>query len=132
MNRHAEVFQHDGFGLFFGKKPHVVGQLERLRHLVCGIVVAGYQIDGDTRLAEPLHLGDEEQPGVEILPIAVVQVARDQHEGDLFVHGQPHEILQRSPRRMTNLFGRRGFVAIDSSPRAVEMNIRGMNELQHH
>ncbi len=37
---------------------------------------------GILRVAQPAELPDQEQPGVVVAPVAVVEVARDQHEID--------------------------------------------------
>ncbi len=132
MDGHAEVFEFGGLGGLVVEQMHVFRQGQAARHAVGGVVVARDQVDGDVGVSQLDHLLDEEQPGVEILPVAVVEIAGDEDEGHGLIFGQVDEILQR-PARGAPHFGRRGpVVAIQTAQGAIEMKIRRVDELEHH
>ena len=109
----------------------VVGQPQVAGHPVLGVVVAADQEDRDAGVAEPGHLLAEEEPGVVVVPVAVVEVADDQDERDLLLDRQPDEVLQRPPGRPPALLDRRPLVAVEPPLRAVEVDVGGVEELEH-
>jgi hypothetical protein len=129
VQRHPQGLEPEGLGLARGKDMHVVGQFEPARHLALGIVVAVQQIDGDARLPQPPHLPDEEQPRVEVLPVAVVDIARDHHEIDLLVDGMGDERLKSVAGGGAQTLGWRVRVGGKPPQGAVEMEVGGVDEL---
>ena len=85
MQRHPQRLDAPGAGLARLEHKHVVRQLQLLRHLAFGIVIAEQQIHRNARLLEPPHLTAKENAGVVIAPGAVVQIAGQHHEIDSLV-----------------------------------------------
>ena len=78
---------------------------------------------GIFRSAQPAELPDQVQPGVVIAPIAVVEVARDQHEIDAFLDGQVDQSREGPPSRSSNSLDGRVLVPLESLERAIEVDI---------
>ena len=104
--RHTETLpvQHDPVGiqpearcLAGGKNVDVFREFERFGDLAFGVVITVEQIDGDARLPQAAHLAHEEQACVEVAPVAVVDVACDDHEVDGFVDGQIYQSFKGFP-----------------------------------
>ncbi len=53
---------------------------------------------GMLRVAERRHLLDEVEAGAVVLPVAVVEVAGEEDEGDPLVDGEPHEVFEKARR----------------------------------
>ena len=108
---------------------HVVGQREAACHVAFGVVVAIQQIDGNPGLSQSSHLPDEEESGVEVLPVAVVDVAGNDHEVDGFIQGDVHQLHEGIARGSAQLLG--WCIGIRGQPakRAVQVQVSGVNEL---
>ena len=106
----------------------VVRQLQATRHLAVGVVIAVQQVDRDARVPQPAHLANEEQPGVEVLPVPVVHVACNHHEIDLFVDCLCDQIVEGVPGCGTQALCGRISVQRQASQWAVQVQIRGVDE----
>jgi len=94
-------------------------------------VVAADQDDLDAGVAEPGHLPAEEEARVVVGPVAVVEVADDQDEPDLLLDRQGDEVLKRPAGRPPALLDRGPLIAVEPPVRAVEVDVRGVEELDH-
>ena len=127
----GHVVEVAGLGPVDVQRDHVVGQPEVAGHPVLGVVVAADQEDLDAGVAEVGHPLDEPEAGVVVLPVAVVDVAGDQDEGDLLVDRQPDQVLQRPPGRPADLRRRAPLVPVEPAQGAVEVDVGGVEELEH-
>lgn len=75
--------------------------------LTLGVVIALDDGDADAAIIEPRHLMREEQSGVVVWPVAVVEVARNEYQVDLFPKGEIDHRLERAPSGASNLLDRR-------------------------
>jgi hypothetical protein len=80
------------------------------------------------RACEAAHLPDEKESGLIVAPVAVVQIARDDDEGDLFLDGQIHQICECQARGRTNEFCRWSLLTGKPLQGTVEMNVAGMQK----
>lgn len=85
----------------------------------------------DARLIEPAHLAAEEQTGVVVTPVSVVQIAGDHQEIDGLRDCRVHERREGRSRRGPQHPDRRALIAGESDERAVEMNVCSVNEADH-
>jgi len=111
------------------ERDHVGWQRKPLGHLVFGVVVA---IDDECRNAgggQPTHLACEEHAGVVVLPVAVVQIAGDDHEIDLLIDGRSHQVRERFASSGAQQLGRRVGIGRQPGERTVEMDVGGVDEL---
>ena len=60
-------------------------------------MIAVKQEDRNPGLREPAHLSNEKESGLIVAPIAVVEIASDNHEGDLIFDRLADEIV-KAPR----------------------------------
>ena len=116
------------FGLARGKDRHVFRQRQLAADLAFGVVVAVDHINGNVALAQPRHLLDEEQPGIEVAPVAVIDIAGDNDEIDRFGLRQIDHPLQGPARRPAQQIDRRAIIGRKADQRAVEMDIGGVDE----
>jgi hypothetical protein len=129
VQRHVEFRQPEGFRLAVAEHRHVVGQRQFLRHLAFGIVIAAEHECANAFLAQAPHLLTEEDAGVVVLPVAVVEVARDHEEGDFLFDRSIDELPQRLARGVAQLRGRRVRIGAQAVQRAVEVNVCRVDEL---
>ena len=73
---------------------HVLRQGEFLGNHRCRVMISGDQVNRDLLGLQPDHLSPEEQAGAVVLPVAVIEVARNDHEIDRLVDSQIHEVLK--------------------------------------
>src|SRR5690606_28285209 len=66
-----------------------------------------------------------------IAPIAVVQVAGDEHKRDALADGQLNQVIESLARGTAQLLDRRAFVAFEPEERAIEMDVGRVNKTQH-
>src|SRR6266849_9548692 len=74
------------------------------RNLTFGVMIAIEQEHRDLSLRETAHLPDEEQSGLVVAPVAVIEIARDDNKGDLLFDRLAYEIIERSAGRGANAF----------------------------
>ena len=72
------------------------------------------------------------EPGVVVAPVAVVEVAGDEHEVDAAVERQIDHPLERPPRRAADPLDGRVLVLLQAPQRAVEVDIGGVEERDRH
>ena len=118
MNRHSKIFKPSGFRLFVRQHHGVAARIHRQSqlagHVVCRVVITRDQIQTDSRFTELVHLSNEEHAGVEISPVAIVQVPGDNDEIDSFTHRECDEVLESSTSRTANQIDRSTFVTFQS------------------
>ena len=131
VDRDAQLVEHDRFRFAVREHVDVVGQRQRAGHLVRGVVVAGDYEHANPGLAQLGHLGHEEQPGALVPPVAVVEVAGDEHERGRLVDSQLHQVFHRPPGGLANLLDRSPLVTFEPFQRTIEMNVGSVNELEH-
>ena len=107
---------------------HVGRKREPPCHLAFGVVVAVEQVNRNPDLVQPAHFAHKEVAGVEVLPIAVVQVAGNDDEVDRRVDGlvdQPRKGVTRGRAQ-----GLHRSVRVRGQPahRAVEVDVGGVDE----
>lgn len=71
--------------------------------LARSVVVPRHHHHGDPRVVEPAQLADPEQPRVEVPPVAVEDVAGQDHQVDLTLDGGTDEVLHSPPRSPPDL-----------------------------
>ena len=91
-------------------------------------MVAMQQKDRDAGLPQTPHLTHEKEPGVEVLPVAVIHITRDHHEVDRFREGMVDEVAEGvAGGGAQPLRGRIG-IGRQASQRTVEMKVGCMDE----
>ena len=124
----ADLVEHLLFGVISRELMDIVRQAQVAGDAAGGVVIAGDQEYRDTGTLQAVHALYKVQPGVVILPIAVIEVAGEQHEVHGFVDGQVDEIIKRAPGRAADLGDRRAFVALQAQQGAVEVDVGGVEE----
>ena len=121
-----------GLGTFVGQEADILGQSQGSRHLVGGVMIAGDDEDRDLQVAQPAELAHQIKPGVVIAPIAVVEVARDQDKIDGFLDGKVDQSREGASRRSANPLDGRILIPLEPLERAIEVNIRRVDERDRH
>jgi hypothetical protein len=73
-------------------------------------------------------LPGEEDAGVEVAPVAVVEVAGDDHEIDLFFEGKANQVFESVAGGGAKQLRRGVLARTQAGERAVEMDVSGANE----
>ncbi len=128
MQGDVEMRQPEGLSLARRKHADIGRQCELAGDLAFGVVIAVKQEDGDLGLRQPAHLLHEEESGLVVAPIAVVEVAGDDDEIDLVLDRLTDEVLERGARGGANPFGCRALLPGQPLQGAVEMDVAGMDE----
>ena len=89
-----------------GKHADIGRQGQLAGDLAFGIVIAVEQEDGNVGLRQPAHLLHEEESGLVVAPIAVIEIAGDDDEIDLVLDRLTDEAVERRARCGANPFGR--------------------------
>ncbi len=129
VHREPELLVDHGHRLAGRELGDVVRQAELARDAALRVVVASHEKDAEPRLAELGHLSDEEEPRRVVAPIAVVEVAREHHRIRALLDRERDEVLHRPSSRPADPVGRRPLVAVEPRERAVDVQIRGVDEL---
>ena len=95
----SSSFRSTVCGPIVGEELDVVRQRQAAGHLVGRVVVAGDDEDRDLVVAQPAEFLLQVEHGAEIAPIAIVEVAGDQHEIDAFLDGQVDQPREGPPGR---------------------------------
>jgi hypothetical protein len=66
-----------------------------------------------------------------VLPIAIIEIARDQEEIDFLLNGQGHQILKCPAGGSTEQLRGRTLMRLQSPERAVEVGVCGVDEAEH-
>ena len=131
------VDRRRGFVVMAGLGPvdvhllDVVGQAEVAGHLVPGVVIAADEVDPDAGVAEVGHPPGEPEARVVVLPVAVVDVAGDEDEGDLLRDRQADQVLERPTGRPADLLDGAPLIPVEPPQGAVEVDVGGVEELEH-
>lgn len=128
MQGDIEMRQPDGLSLTRRKHADIGRQCELAGDLAFGVVIAMEQEDGDLGVRQPAHLLHEEESGLVVTPIAVIEVAGDDHEVDFVLGRLTDEVLERGARRGANSFGCRALLSGESLQRAVEMDVASVDK----
>ena len=110
---------------------HVVRVGQTAGHPAGGIVVAGYDKDDNAGRFQALDLGDKIKTGMVVFPVAVKQIARNQDNVDGLRHRQIDEIFERPSGGLANFGHGRSLVSFQTMQRAVQVDVGGMDELEH-
>jgi hypothetical protein len=92
------------------------------------VVVAKENKDRDAGPVQPAHLAAEKQTRVEVRPVAVVQIPRDDHEVDLLVDGSRDQLAEGLARGAAQEVGRCVLIGAQSPQGTVEMDICCMDK----
>ncbi|HEX3150399.1 MAG TPA: hypothetical protein VHR66_20140 [Gemmataceae bacterium] len=127
----SKMIERDGVRLFRWKGTNIVWQSQLRRDSALCIVIAGEHNHGNSGPSEFLHLIDEEESGVVVLPIPVVVVTGQNHEFDAPINCQANQIRECLAGCAANCIDGRSFIGVQSEKWAVEMNIGGVEECEH-
>jgi len=111
-----------------GKDCDVRGQNQLARNHALRIVVTLHHEDADTRSVQSHHLLAEEKASVEILPVAVVDIAGEEDEGDFLLEGFVDQPLEGTAGCGAEARDRRAFIAVKAAQRAVDVEVGGVEE----
>ena len=89
-------------------------------------MIAGDHEHPDVGFVQPTHLLREEEPGVVVLPVAVIEISGEENERDLFVEGQVHQLGERFSRCSSDGLDGGGLESREPSQRAVEVYVGRM------
>jgi len=128
MQCHAQGIDAVRHGFARVEHMHIGREHQPSGHLAFGVVVAVEQVDRNTGLVQAPHLAHEKVPGVEIFPVAVVQVARDDNEVDFEFDGFVDQVGEGIARGGAQRVDRRVLVRRQAAQRAVEVDISGVDE----
>ena len=98
------------------------------RDLTFRVMIAVEQEDRNSGLCQPAHLFHEKETGLIVAPIAVVEIASDDHEGHLIFDRLAHEIIERHAGCRSDPFGSGALLPRKSLEGAIQMNVASMNE----
>jgi hypothetical protein len=91
-------------------------------------MVAIAQEDADVRAGKAAQLRREIQAGVEVRPVAVEDVAGDQHEIGRALDGEVDDVGEGAAGGVAHLFGGSAVVEFEAAQRAVEVNVGAVDE----
>ena len=131
VDHDPEVLQAVRLRLLGTQHRDVRRKPQRPGHPVGRVVVARNHEDPDPGLVQPGHLLDEVKPGVVVGPVPIIDVARQEHKGDLLADRQLDQVLEGSATRGANPLHRRSLVTLKPVQPAVQMEIRGVKKLDH-
>ena len=130
MDGDPDFVQGEGVRAARAEDPDVRRQLERLRDLTLGVMISVQQEYGDLRGLEPSHLGDEEESGAVVLPVAVVEVARDHYEVHLLRNRETDQVLEGVAGRGTDPPRDVSLLPVKAAERAVQVDVGGVQETE--
>jgi hypothetical protein len=131
MNGHLVVVQAGGLGFLVPQLLDVVGQAQVPGHLVGGVVIAGNDENGNPGILQPGHLPHQEQPGLIVPPVAVIQIAANDHERDRTLNGCLDEVFEGLPGRTAHFFNRHSLILGEAPQWAVEMDVSHVEKSKH-
>jgi hypothetical protein len=128
MEGHLEVVEPEAAGLATLEGVDIVRQGQLAGHLALGIVIAMEQINGNASPVQPPHFPTEVMTGIGVSPVAIVEIAGDDHEIHGLLQGQIHQPTEGIPGDGAQPV--RGSVRISGQPRegAVQVDIGGVDE----
>lgn len=92
------------------------------------VVISQHAEHGNAGLTQSAHLPYEEQSRNEVLPVSVVQVARQNDESNSLTNRILNQILKRSSTSAAGLFNGRALITLKPSQGAIEVDIGGVKK----
>ena len=128
MEGHLEIVEPEAAGLATLENVDIVRQGQLAGHLALGIVIAMEQIDGNASPVQPPHFPTEVVTGIGVLPVAIVEIAGDDHEIHRLLQGQIHQPAKGIAGDGAQPV--RGGVRVGRQPRegAVQVDVGGVDE----
>jgi hypothetical protein len=124
----AVLLEPHALGGAVGEDVGVGREVERTRHDAVGVVVPLHDEDADAGAFEAGQAQVEKDPGVVVAPVAVEDVAGQDHEGRLLVDGELHQALERAAAGDPDRRRGGAVVALEPTQRAVEVQIGRVDE----
>ncbi len=128
VQRNLQFIEDKAVRLACGEDLHVIWQTQTPGDLTFSVMVAVKDERTDAGLGELAHLVNEEQARVEVAPVTVIKITGYDDEGDLLVDRLSDEIVKGFAGRRPDSLRRRSRVSREPYERAVDMNIRGVDE----
>jgi hypothetical protein len=94
-------------------------------------MIAFHDVDGDTCLGKSCGFADKEESGAGIRPVAIPEVAGDEHEGDPLLNSELDEISKGVASGRLNPLYWCALELHESAKRTIKMDIGGVDELEH-
>jgi hypothetical protein len=108
------------------------GERDGLGHDALGVVVALQQEQRNAGPVQPRHLAVEEQADRRIAPLAVIDIAGDDDEGDLRLDRPGDEIGEGLAARRGEAPGHLRVLEAEAGQRAAEVQIGRVQECESH
>ena len=89
-------------------------------------MIPGDQIVTNPRVTQLVHLPDKEQSGIEVTPVAVVEIASNHHKIDPLLNRQLNQIFERPSARAANQIDGSPFVGFEPFQGTVQVQIRSV------
>ena len=132
VDGHAQRLKLLRLGAFHRKGRHIVGQGDRAGDDVFRIVIAVDDEDRDLLPVQAREFAGEEEADGGVLPLAVIDIARDQHEGDALVDGPGDETRESVAARLGEAPGDGLVLEGKAQQRAAQMQVGAMQEGEIH
>jgi hypothetical protein len=117
----AQALVHHCGGAIGAEQISGLGERDGLGDLAQGVVVAADHEAADAGVPQTAQLMGEEEPGVEVLPVAVEDVPGDQDQVRLPLQGQVHQVDEGAAGGVAQVLGRGPLVALQAPQWAVEV-----------
>ncbi|MET3605407.1 hypothetical protein ABIC99_003236 [Sphaerotilus sulfidivorans] len=132
MDRHPRIRQIDGAAAPGFEDMHMRHRRQLPGDATFRIMISPDDEHPDIPAGQPVHLLVKKQPGAEIIPVAVIEIAGNQQRLDLALDRQIDQGDQRTPGGRAQRFDRRAFMSVQPAQRTVEMQIRRMKKTPAH
>ena len=124
VQRDGVIREGEGLGFARGEDSDIVRQSKTSRDPIRRVVIPQEQIDGDRIGRKATHLANEEEPGLKVAPIAVVEIARDDEKIHRLLDGPTDQGVECLPRRSPDSLGEASFLTGETEERTVQVNVR--------
>src|SRR5271166_2495186 len=94
-------------------------------------MVAPDEEDRDRAITQPCHLLAKEQASVVIGPVTIVEITHNHDEGHVLCYSQINKVFERPPGCAPTFGDWGSLIALESSLRAIEVNVSRMQKLEH-
>lgn len=125
---YANLWKCKCLWLFGGKGSDIGWEKKPAGDLALGIMISVKQEDGDTGFRKAPHLFYEEKSCPVVLPVSVIEVSRNDHEGDRLIDGQADQVLECFPGGSPNPHGTFAFLTRQTPERTVKVDVRRMKK----